>query len=101
MSMHYPEQPDQNQKEKMMKFIDGFAEFYPCKFCKAHFQKDIIENPPQVNSRRDFSLWLCNQHNKTNWLLGKEEFPCDEKSLNKWWYENENECQERDYWLNN
>ena len=80
----------------MKQFIEGFAEFYPCKFCKAHFQRDLKDSPADVSGRDELSLWLCKQHNKTNILLGKEEFSCDMETLQKRWLKNP-ECLDKGY----
>ena len=41
MAIYYPNNPSEEQKQKMRNFITGFAEFYPCKVCAHHFKNDI------------------------------------------------------------
>jgi FAD-linked sulfhydryl oxidase len=41
MAIYYHDQPSPTQKESMRHFIDGLAEFYPCKTCRGHFQVDV------------------------------------------------------------
>ncbi|EGR33714.1 hypothetical protein IMG5_043300 [Ichthyophthirius multifiliis] len=85
MAIYYPENPTEDEKQKMLQFYNIFAYFYPCKPCSAHFQKDIINSPPQVESSEKLSIWLCNQHNNVNKWLGKEMFDCDYENLQKRW----------------
>lgn len=32
---------------------------YPCGECAAHFKELVGSHPPQVATRADFSLWMC------------------------------------------
>ena len=32
---------------------------------------DLVESPPRVSSASEFSLWLCQLHNKVNIKLGQ------------------------------
>ncbi|CAD8124566.1 unnamed protein product [Paramecium sonneborni] len=84
-AIYYPDEPTLEQQQKMRNLFDAIAEFYACKHCKAHFQKDISKNPPQVTSRKDLSIWLCYRHNEVNQLLGKPQFDCSFENLEKRW----------------
>lgn len=92
MSVYYPLKPNPKQKKKMSGFLDGFAEFYPCKTCAVHLRTDLKRLPPQLDSREDFAVWMCNLHNETNKLLHKPLFDCDYNNIKKRGYKN-NECQ--------
>ena len=35
----------------------------------------------RVDSRRDFSVWMCELHNAVNDQIGKPTFPCDLPTL--------------------
>ncbi|KAF5831263.1 ERV/ALR sulfhydryl oxidase domain-containing protein [Dunaliella salina] len=67
----------------MRNMIDAVAEFYPCSFCRAHFQSEVDPNPPDTSSNSSLSLWLCDMHNKVNERLGKPLFDCS-KALQRW-----------------
>jgi len=59
MSLSYPDKPSDHVKEIMRKTIYGFSNVYPCKHCAADFRLKIAVEPPQLDSRKDFALWLC------------------------------------------
>lgn len=43
---------------------------FPCPECRADFADAVGEHPPQCASRREFVLWMCQQHNLVNAKLG-------------------------------
>ncbi len=63
----------------------GIAAFYPCTYCRKDFQDCIKADPPKVESRQAFSVWVCEQHNLVNAKLGKPVFDCDLGKLDKRW----------------
>ena len=67
----------------MRRFIDQFAQVYPCRHCAEHLQAEMEEDPPQVQSRDSLSQWWCGMHNKVNEQLGKPQFDCS-KVLQRW-----------------
>ena len=47
----------------------------------------LKKEPPQVNTRDDFSQWMCRLHNEVNTRLGKPLFDCsrvDERWRDGW-----------------
>ncbi|KAM3136270.1 hypothetical protein pb186bvf_011569 [Paramecium bursaria] len=85
MAIYYPDNPTQEQQTKMINFIDGLAEFYPCNVCKTDFQQDIIKNPPLVQNRQELSIWFCQRHNEVNQKLGKNIYDCSFQNLEYRW----------------
>lgn len=77
MSAYYPDQPSQQQQQRMASFITNFAQFYPCPPCAEHFQQHIEKNPPPTQTRNSLSLFLCRYHNDVNVRLGKPTFDCN------------------------
>ena len=71
MSLSFPERPSDEAKKRMFGLIHGFSLVYPCRICREDFQLKIKETPPKLDSRNDFALWLCDQHNMVNRKLGK------------------------------
>ena len=70
----------------------GFKNLYPCRHCRFHFQKEyekgklyIYIDPPQLDNQKDFSLWVCRQHNYVNKILGKSQYKCDYQKLMQRW----------------
>lgn len=73
----YPQNPTNEQKQHASNLIHAIAELYACKWCREDFKKRITINPPRLNNREEFSLWLCEEHNVVNEKLGKPIFNCD------------------------
>ncbi len=44
---------------------------------------EMIRNPPQVQSQRALSYWMCEIHNEVNDRMGKEIFDCN-KVTERW-----------------
>ncbi|XP_046815735.1 FAD-linked sulfhydryl oxidase ALR [Vespa crabro] len=68
MAARYPDHPSEEQKKD--------------------FQEQLKNMPPQTDSQKILSQWLCAVHNKVNKKLGKPEFDC--KLVDQRW---------RDGWL--
>ena len=65
----------------MKKTIYGFSHVYACVICADDFRVEIAKSPPKLDSRKDFAIWLCNQHNLVNKKLGKPSFTCSMRRL--------------------
>ncbi len=76
MAAKYPESPTAQDKQRMLDFFRLFGEIYPCPVCSEHFRGHLTQSPPKVDSRKEFSQWMCDTHNTVNRMLGKPEFPC-------------------------
>lgn len=83
MAAYYPEEATPMQQLVMRGFIKGLSLFYPCSHCASHFRTEIEANQPQVQGRRELSLWFCTMHNLVNERLGKPTFDCS-RVLNRW-----------------
>ena len=77
MSVKYPLQPTQKDKDRMRAFLQYFAEQYPCSECSSHFVYYLEQNPPLLECRDDISRYLCQLHNEVNKFLKKPIFDCD------------------------
>ncbi|PSC75506.1 FAD-linked sulfhydryl oxidase ERV1 [Micractinium conductrix] len=76
LAAQYPEHPTRQQKRDARNLIDILTRMYPCGECAAHFKELVGSHPPQVATRADFSLWMCEAHNIVNRRLGKPTFNC-------------------------
>ncbi|KIK61164.1 hypothetical protein GYMLUDRAFT_43244 [Collybiopsis luxurians FD-317 M1] len=76
MTLRYPENPTNDEREALDSYFHLFSRLYPCGECASEFQALLKKFPPQTSSRRAASLWLCAVHNEVNHRLGKEEFDC-------------------------
>jgi mitochondrial FAD-linked sulfhydryl oxidase len=85
MAAYYPESPSDEEKKSVAGLIKSLELLYPCSHCRQQFQIDIQTNPPRLNSRTEFSMWLCEQHNLVNELIGKPLFPCNMKEIDERW----------------
>merc|ERR1739841_148892 len=83
VAAYFPSQPTLQQQEDARNFMHLFSRLYPCSDCAEDMRSDLAESPPQVTSASEFSLWLCQLHNKVNIKLGKPEFDCS-KVFQRW-----------------
>ena len=75
ISLLYPDNPTQNDKQILLKFLQDFAESITCPHCEKHF-KTMFENyrkthPEWSNSRFDLFLFIVRAHNTVNKRLDK------------------------------
>ncbi|ETV72801.1 hypothetical protein H257_12164 [Aphanomyces astaci] len=92
MAAYFPEKPSDAMKAHATSFVHALADLYPCKHCAVDFQESIVAIPPRVNSRVDFSLWMCEQHNRVTTKLAKKPFPCTMDALDKRWKTGDPSC---------
>jgi len=76
MTLRYPENPTQDERDALEAYIYLTARLYPCGECATEFQALLEKYPPQTVSRLSASLWLCSLHNEVNVRLGKSTFDC-------------------------
>lgn len=82
---YYPEHPTEQDQIMAKQFLLAFARFYPCKECGMHLQSVLEEYPAKLDSRTNFSLYICETHNRVNELLDKPEVRCDIAALDLAW----------------
>ncbi|KAK8810713.1 hypothetical protein WA158_007288 [Blastocystis sp. Blastoise] len=85
IAAYYPENPTEEDKKNAMSFIESFAQLYPCKNCAFHFQRLIKETPPNVNSQKEFVMWMAQAHNIISKKCHKPIYPEDYDVLQKRW----------------
>lgn len=83
MASTYPVIPSPEIKQDHKIFFQLLPRIYPCPDCRGHMRQMFQEFPPQLDSRRDFMLWLCEAHNMVNRRLNKPTFDC-EKLDDRW-----------------
>jgi hypothetical protein len=77
----YPYRIDTTKKEdieKMNKYKEFFTligDILPCKYCRESYQDFLKEHPiePHLNTRKEFTRWFYDIHNKVNHKLGIPE----------------------------
>ncbi|XP_076659322.1 evr1_Alr domain-containing protein Alr [Halictus rubicundus] len=77
MAAYYPDQPSEAQKSDMKQFFYSFSQFYPCYVCAEDLREQLKESPPQTDSQKTLSRWLCDVHNEVNKKIGKPKFDCN------------------------
>jgi mitochondrial FAD-linked sulfhydryl oxidase len=85
IAAYYPDSPSTEDRTRAKQFVEAIGHFYPCTHCAEAFREDLKTTPPKVESRADFSVWMCNMHNKVNAKLDKPTFPCDLATLDARW----------------
>ena len=93
MAVNYPEIPNEERQKDLLLFWQSFSRLYPCGECAKHMRDNLkfldsnsntalVEN---IQSEKEYSLWLCNFHNIVNNNLNKPNIICDYDILeNKW-----------------
>ena len=74
IAIGYPKNPTPKIKKETKKFLESLESCTSmCIVCRKHIAKNLVEIPPNLNSRDEFILWTYKIHNKVNNLLNKEE----------------------------
>eukprot|EP00307_Rebecca_sp_RCC1486_P012739 CAMPEP_0119413466 /NCGR_PEP_ID=MMETSP1335-20130426/5547_1 /TAXON_ID=259385 /ORGANISM="Chrysoculter rhomboideus, Strain RCC1486" /LENGTH=174 /DNA_ID=CAMNT_0007438263 /DNA_START=17 /DNA_END=541 /DNA_ORIENTATION=- len=93
IAAYYPDTPSETDKSWALSLVRALPHLYPCKECAHDMGKALEAEPPRVSSRRDFSLWMCEFHNRVNEQIGKPTFKCDLKTLDEAWRVGTPECR--------
>ena len=80
----YPENPDEETKQQAGNLLKALSVVYPCRWCRDDWKHSIEEHPPELSSRKELELWMCERHNDVNVKLGKEVFDC--KNVQSRWH---------------
>lgn len=81
----YPENPTEENKSNIKKFIDSFSEIYPCEECSLHMKEYTTSNPLLIDNKETLTKWGFDFHNNVNKRLNKEEFTWDSYILKYRW----------------
>ncbi|KAK8792293.1 hypothetical protein WA171_002545, partial [Blastocystis sp. BT1] len=96
IAAYYPDNPTEEDKKYAREFIESFAHLYPCRVCAQHLEKSLKKYPPNVNSRKEFMIYLCTLHNIVNRTLLKPVYPCNIELLEERWRTGCPECWSSD-----
>ena len=67
LSLSYPSNPTDEEKEIMLNFLESLQEILPCEKCRYNFNKHLDNLDMNVlNSNESFIKWLFNVHNDVN-----------------------------------
>jgi FAD-linked sulfhydryl oxidase len=85
IAAYYPQNATEDQERKARDFVFALPELYPCKDCARHLASALEEMPPRLETRKGFSVWLCDLHNRVNVRTGKLPRPCTLRELDEAW----------------
>ena len=78
MTLSYPMKPSQKDKDDHKGFLESFGKVIFCDICKIHYNRNLQENPPRLDSRKDFFEWMVDLHNEINGRTGKRPYTYEE-----------------------
>ena len=78
MTLAYPLKPTKEQMDNQLMFLKSFANVIPCDICKVHYTRNLDENPPRLENRKQFFEWIVDLHNEVNGRTGKRSYSYDE-----------------------
>lgn len=107
LTLAYPLEPTKDDKDNNLNFLKALGRVLPCEICKVHFGRNLVENPPRLNTKKDFFEWAVDVHNEVNGRTGKKAWTyeqalehyediyqkdfalekADQKGLNNKWFE--------------
>lgn len=79
VTLSYPEQPTQADKQQMKEFLDSLI--FPCTKCNHHYHKHLQDHPIDnqiLESRKNVIAWLVDVHNQVNKYQKKPEMTPEE-----------------------
>jgi hypothetical protein len=78
VTFQYPENPTDQDKNNYKIFFDSLQNILPCPNCREHYQKNLKENPMNLESRESLIKWVIDLHNAVNKKNSKKEYSYDE-----------------------
>ena len=67
LSLSYPSNPTDEEKEIMLNFLESLQEILPCEKCRYNFNKHLDNlDMNALNNNENFIKWLFNVHNDVN-----------------------------------
>ena len=76
VTMAYPDEPTENDKQNYKEFFNSVSIVLPCKVCRKHLKQhmDELSIDNALRNKKTLVEWLINIHNKTNVTLGKPTY---------------------------
>jgi len=84
ISIGYPNEPTDEQKQHYKTFFENFYQVIPCTICSNNYKKNLRELPiteDTIKNRQNLANWLINIHNIVNKELGKNVIEPDDALL--------------------
>ena len=77
LTFAYPMNIKEEDKSRMINFINLFKELIPCDNCKKNFRNHLIKYPLTddiLSSRQTLIIWMLNIHNEVNKITRKPQY---------------------------
>ncbi len=78
ISLEYPDNPTNEDKQNMTTFIESFGKVLPCEKCRVNFKSHLDKYPLNNNSKVDLVKWVIDIHNSVNHMNNKQELSYEE-----------------------
>lgn len=80
IALGYPNNPNEEDKEKYKNFFYLLGDMIPCVLCADHYKKNLkkINIDLYLNSKKDLIYWTILMHNEVNKSNGKKIYNFDE-----------------------
>ena len=88
IAAYYPDDPTSEDQIRAKQFMNAFGYLYPCSHCAEAYCEDKKDLPIRVETRKLFSVWMCQMHNRVNVKLNKTVFDCNIDLLDARWRRN-------------
>ena len=69
ITLGYPNNPSQEDKDTYRNFINSFKEIIPCGLCKNHFKQNLLKHPltdEVMSGTLNLINWSIDMHNEVN-----------------------------------
>jgi hypothetical protein len=77
-AINYPLSPTPVDARTALRRIWDFVTHLPCRECREHSTRFVLQNPPNLASAHALEGWVWNFHNTVNYRLGKAFVPYEE-----------------------
>jgi len=74
ISFNYPDNPSFITRKQYNEFYNSLRNMLPCESCKKHYDDNLSQMPPNLNSKVDLIKWTIDLHNKVNKITNKKQY---------------------------
>jgi hypothetical protein len=66
LTFNYPSNPTWTEKKIMNDYLTQLQYVLPCIHCRSHYKDYLLNEPPKLESRSEFVVWMIQLHNDVN-----------------------------------
>jgi hypothetical protein len=81
LTMAYPDNPSEDDKEKVKKFFLAIGDILPCEKCRSHYQQNLQKYPLNnavLSNKVNLIHWIKDLHNEVNIQNNKRPWTYEE-----------------------